>query len=76
MEKLADVVDGWPLRILKALHKRKAQMPCKPTTFFISFYRRGSFIQMTGLDVDAEKDQESLAASAVASEMLDAPTPR
>ena len=47
----------------------------KPTTFFY-FFRRSSFVQMTGLDVDAEKDQESLAASAVASEMLDAPTPR
>ena len=52
--------------IAKALHK----------TPFFSFCRRGSFIQMTGLDVDAEKDQESLAASAVASEMLDAPTPK
>jgi hypothetical protein len=50
--------------------------PHKPTSYFLPFYRRGSFIQMTGLDVDAEKDQESLAASAVASEMLDAPTPR
>ena len=31
---------------------------------------------MTGVDVDAEKPQESHEASAVASEMLDAPTPR
>ena len=30
---------------------------------------------MTGLDVDAEKDQEALDASALASEMLDCPSP-
>jgi len=37
--------------------------------------RRNSFIKMTGLDVDAEKDQASLDASAIASECLDCPTP-
>ena len=30
---------------------------------------------MTGVDVDAEKDQEALDASALASEMLDCPSP-
>ena len=30
---------------------------------------------MTGIDVDAEKDASSLNASAIASEMLDAPSP-
>ena len=49
---------------------------CLINLILFYFYRRNSFIQMTGLDVDAEKDQESLAASEVASEMLDAPTPR
>ena len=30
---------------------------------------------MTGVDVDAEKDQNSLDASAIASKLLDAPSP-
>ena len=30
---------------------------------------------MTGIDVDAEKDESSLNASAIASDVLDAPSP-
>ena len=40
----------------------------------IHFFRRGSFVEMIGIDADANKDQESLDASQIASSMLDAPS--
>ena len=39
------------------------------------FFRRNSFIKMTGVDVDAEKEKSSLDASAMASKILNAPSP-
>ena len=49
---------------------------CEPRNLFdLVFFRRNSFIKMTGVDVDAEKEQTSLDASAMASKILNAPSP-
>ena len=35
LEKWVDVIYGWPLVILKALHKRKARVPYKKILIFL-----------------------------------------
>ena len=48
---------------------------CEPRNFYIWFsFRRNSFIKMTGVDVDVEKEKKMLDNSAMASEILIVPS--